>query len=214
MDRIDYGELIQGITATSLLIHIRHATVGAWKDVNTHPFRFRRWLFAHVGHLPGLDKGRNDIINQLPPFLARSIRGDTDSELAFHLLLADLFKEGALNDLDLDTEQLSNFLTHTISNINHYHVKASKSPEFAMIITNGQIMAAACKNVSMHYSHREGIQTCAHHDDNKQQEQLHRRFKGIMIGAEMTNPGHQWREVADNSLLTVSKSLELNVQSL
>ena len=54
-DSIDFASMVEGIASNALLIHVRRATVGAWKTDNTHPFRFRRWLFGHVGHLPGTD---------------------------------------------------------------------------------------------------------------------------------------------------------------
>ena len=60
----------------------------------------------------------------------------------------------------------------------------------------------------------EGILECSRHDNSEQQVQIHRRFRGIMLGAEMSDPGHQWREIADGNLLSVSKELELKVQQL
>jgi len=65
----------------------------------------------------------------------------------------------------------------------------------------------------MHYSLREGIPECDLHPDDDPQQQ-HGRFKGVMLGAEMVDPGHQWREVPDGSLITVSRELELKVHQL
>jgi len=210
---IDYNELLDEVTSNIVLVHIRKATVGAWKDVNTHPFRFRRWLFGHVGHLPDLEKNRASVMAALPPFLSRNIKGETDSELAFHIFLNILYREGKLNDLGLAAEQLTDYLRETVSQIDVFQNKGQQQ-ELALIVTSGQVMAAACRGITMHYSHREGIMECSRHDDSEQQVQIHRRFRGIMLGAEMSDPGHQWREVADGSLLSVSKELELKVQQL
>jgi len=211
---IDYQDLVSGISSSVLMIHIRHATVGAWKDVNTHPFRFRNWLFAHLGHLPGLEPHWEKITADMPPFLARDIRGETDSELAFHIFLDVLFKEGRLNDISVGAEELANHLKTCMEVIDKHHTGTPKKPNTAMLVSNGQIMAAVCRGVGMHYSHREGIQECPHHEKSDQNDQLHRRFRGIMLGAEMSDPGHQWREVADASLLSITKELELKVQQL
>jgi predicted glutamine amidotransferase len=212
-EEIDYTELVEGITSRVLLVHIRKATVGAWKEDNTHPFRFRRWLFAHVGHFPALEEKREEVIGRLPPFLARNLSGDTDSELAFHLFLEILFREGKLNDLNLDVEDLDAYLKECVENIEKLH-EGPHRPKMAIMITNGQVMAAACRGITMHYSHREGILECPLHEDSEQQQHLHGRFRGIMLGAAMSNPGHQWREVADGSRLHISRNLELKVQQL
>lgn len=213
LDEIDYDELLKGIHSSVLMVHIRKATVGTWKDVNTHPFRFRKWLFSHVGHLPAIEKRRDEIIAGLPPFLARNISGDTDSELAFHILLNALYREGQLNDLDITVDQLDSLLRAWVDELNQLHA-GPRRPDLAMMVTNGQIMGAVCQGVTLHYSHREGILECPLHDDSEQQRHVHARFRGIMIGALMSNPGHQWREISDGSLVHVSKSLELKVQHL
>ena len=213
---IDYPGLAAGINSSVLVIHIRHATVGAWKDVNTHPFRVRKWLFAHLGHLPGLEENREKVTADMPPFLSRDIRGDTDSELAFHIFLDVLFKDGKLNEISVGAEELTGYLKTCMETIDMYHTGSQHAarPTSAMLASNGQVMAAVCRGVTMHYSHREGILECTRHEDTEQQKQLHRRFRGIMLGTEMSDPGHQWREVADASLLSISKELELKVQQL
>ncbi len=211
---IDYDGLVEEIESNTLLVHVRRATVGTWKTTNTHPFRFRRWLFAHVGHLPGLESRREELIEHLPPFLARNIGGETDSELAFHLFLANMFDEATLNDLGLDVERLALYLHKLGARIEELHEGAADRPAFAIAVTNGQVMGAICRGETMHYSHREGIHQCPRHDQSDHERQSHARFKGIMLGARMSDPGHQWREVTDGSLLTISKELELKVQQL
>jgi glutamine amidotransferase len=210
---IDYGDLVHGIASNVLLVHIRKGT-GAWKDTQSPPFRFRHWLFAHTGDMPVLRERREEVLGRLPTFLSRNVLGETDTELAFHLFLFALFKDGQLNDLELTAEQLGGYLKGTAAEIEQLHAAAKKTASYSILITNGQVMAAACRRIPMHYSHREGIQECPRHEATEQQRRLHRRFKGIMLGARMVDPGHQWREVADGSLLTVSKSLELRVEQL
>src|SRR5215510_310536 len=43
------AEIVKSLHTDALLLHVREATVGSWKHDNTHPFRFRSWLFAHRG---------------------------------------------------------------------------------------------------------------------------------------------------------------------
>jgi predicted glutamine amidotransferase len=211
---IDYEHLVEDISSNVLVVHLRQRTPGPWKEANSHPFRFRNWLFAHVGHLPALLDKREGILKELAPFLARDTQGDTDGELAFHFFLDHLYKQGNLNDLTQSSEHLSSSLKACVGEIEKMHAAAKKPATFAMLVTNGQVMAAACRAIPMHYSHREGIQECSRHEPSDQQRRVHRRFKAIMLGAKMFDPGHQWREVADGSLLSISKSLELRVEQL
>lgn len=212
-EEIDYAELVEGIESNTLLVHVRRATTGSWKPDNIHPFRFRRWLFAHIGDLPGVERQREMLTGSLPSFLARNIRGETDSELAFHLFLDFLFRDGTLNDISLSADDLARHLRAFAQRLDELH-RPEGDGSFAIAVTNGQIMGAICRRVRMHYSHREGIHACVQHEQSDTTRQVHGRFKGIMIGAEMADPGHQWREVADGSLLTVTPALELRVQQI
>ncbi|HOX46663.1 MAG TPA: class II glutamine amidotransferase [Myxococcota bacterium] len=204
--KVDWDSLFQGVHATTALAHVRRGTVGGWHEANTHPFRFRRWLFAQLGHLPRVEANRAKVLSELPPFLARNVRGETDSEVAFHMFLHLLFRDGTLNDLTLAPERLAAYLRELGQAIDG-------QTAFALCATNGQIMATVHRGLAMHYSLREGIPECDLHPDDDPQQQ-HGRFKGVMLGAEMVDPGHQWREVPDGSLITVSRELELKVHQL
>jgi predicted glutamine amidotransferase len=211
---IDYNSLLAGLASNVLLLHVGHPTDAAWKETNTHPFRFRRWLFAGIGSFSGIERHREDLLTKLPPFLSRNVQGESDIEVAFHLLLNRLFKEGTLNDLAISAVGLGDHVRAFIEEADALQHDPRQVASFALIATNGQVMAAACRGMTMHYSHREGILECTHSEATGHEQQSHRRFKGIMLGADMSAPGHQWREVASGSLLSISKELELRVEPL
>ena len=77
----------------NLMAHVRRATAGKPDLANTHPFdrvvKGKRNAFAHNGELPGLEE-RADARDLLGERI-----GDTDSELAFLLLLDRLRNAGA-----------------------------------------------------------------------------------------------------------------------
>src|SRR5437870_2250647 len=50
---IDFYEIARDLRTDALIGHVRKGTVGAAKNENTHPFRFRSWLFAHHGTVAG-----------------------------------------------------------------------------------------------------------------------------------------------------------------
>ncbi|MDO8777438.1 MAG: class II glutamine amidotransferase [Burkholderiaceae bacterium] len=78
----------QGPSTTLALSHIRRATLGTVTLANTQPFvrelAGRTHVFAHNGHLPGIDQSRNFAHARFHPV------GETDSEHAFCALMARL----------------------------------------------------------------------------------------------------------------------------
>ena len=90
-------QMIADVRSDILVAHVRRATVGSLRTDNTHPFRYRHWLFADTGTVDGFGEVRSKLHDTLPEFLQRSLRGDTDSELFFHLFLSFLHDGGKLD---------------------------------------------------------------------------------------------------------------------
>jgi glutamine amidotransferase len=72
--------------------HVRYASVGAHVADNTHPFEQQGRVFAHNGHIGGLDA-----LDERLGDYRRLVRGDTDSERFFALVI----KEADARDGDL-----------------------------------------------------------------------------------------------------------------
>jgi len=84
------------VRADLMIGHVRSATVGALRTENTHPFRFRQWLFAQTGTVPEFASVRDRLVGTIPDFLRAQIRGETDAEVVFHVFLSFLHDRGAL----------------------------------------------------------------------------------------------------------------------
>ena len=81
--------------AGCLLAHIRgiaYRSDSGFGPHNLHPFKFKgsRWAMAHNGDLAGFHQMKPDILRLLPPRLSTSIRGTTDSETVYALVLSQL----------------------------------------------------------------------------------------------------------------------------
>jgi len=90
-------EMTRELRADVLIAQVRLATVGAPRTENTHPFRYRQWLLANTGTVDSFEKLRGRLVESLPQFLQRNVRGETDSELLFHLFLSFLHDAGELD---------------------------------------------------------------------------------------------------------------------
>jgi glutamine amidotransferase len=95
---IDIAKLAGDVRADLVVGHVRQATIGALRTENTHPFRYRQWLFAQTGTVSEFDQVRERLIASVPDFLRSGIRGDTDAEVVFHVFLSFLHDGGRLND--------------------------------------------------------------------------------------------------------------------
>jgi glutamine amidotransferase len=95
---VDVAKLAADVRADLVVGHVRHATVGALRTENTHPFRYRQWLFAQAGTVSDFDQVRERLVASVPEFLRSGIRGDTDAEVVFHVFLSFLHDAGRLND--------------------------------------------------------------------------------------------------------------------
>jgi len=82
-----YREQALKIEGTTVLAHVRRATVGNPNHANTHPFRHRSALLIHNGHVAAFESVRPRLLDRLDEDRRRIIRGDTDSEHVFALLL-------------------------------------------------------------------------------------------------------------------------------
>ncbi len=72
-----------------ILAHVRAATQALEiSEPNCHPFTFGRYAFMHNGDLGGFLRGRRRIIGRMPDRIFETIRGTTDSEHLFGLVLS------------------------------------------------------------------------------------------------------------------------------
>jgi len=80
---------------------------------NTPPFRFRRWMFALTG-TPEVDAVTGRLLEQIPDYLRRNLKGKTPGELIFHVFLAMLHDEGSVDDPNINPQATRRALAATI----------------------------------------------------------------------------------------------------
>lgn len=108
---------------------------------NTPPFRFRRWMFA-MSNQPNLDAAVPALLQNIPEYLRRNLRGKTPGELVFHIFLAMLHDEGGLDEPNLPTHVTRRALAATIKLVGSEQAKAGL-PEGGLgniITSNGRSM--------------------------------------------------------------------------
>lgn len=80
-------ELARAVKAPMFIAHIRSATHTPVQETNCHPFRHRRWMFAHNGLIQDFPRVRRDLLVAIDPGRFNALEGSTDSELMFYLAM-------------------------------------------------------------------------------------------------------------------------------
>jgi glutamine amidotransferase len=212
------GELVGQLDSEALLAHARYATVGKAKDENTHPFRFRRWLFAHDGTVEAFDRVRPRLDEALPDFLRRNIGGDTDSEHAFMFFLKLLKDENRLDELDLDPGVAARALAGTVRQLETWsrEAGATRPSRLDFVATNGRVMVATRRGGPLHYALLEGLLPCPVHGVDLQTPESdprvrpHRRAKAVAFASRLRSP-NGFIEVPEGSVVAVSRTLQVSV---
>jgi glutamine amidotransferase len=215
------AQLAGEVESEALLAHARTATVGNHKDENTHPFRYRRWLFAHDGTIESFAAVRPAMVAGLPDFLRRMIAGDTDSEHAFALFLSLLRADGRLDDLDVDAATAGRALARTVRRIDELcrEAGAQRPSALNLVATNGRLLVATRRGRPLHYALLEGILPCERHGltaaarDTDPLLAAHRRVKAVCF-ASWLRKVNGFIEVPESSLVCVTRGLQVSVGGL
>jgi glutamine amidotransferase len=80
-------ELTGHVRSPLFFAHLRAAIGSDVQQTNCHPFRHDRWLWMHNGYIDGFAAIKRDLAFAIDESLYAGIKGQTDSELLFHLAL-------------------------------------------------------------------------------------------------------------------------------
>ncbi|WP_437500771.1 class II glutamine amidotransferase [Sorangium sp. So ce1099] len=154
---ISLGDMTKDVRADILVAHVRAATVGSLRTENTHPFRYRQWLFAHTGTVEGFARLRSQLSDSLPQFLARDVRGETDSELLFHLFLSFLHDSNQLDRPTVDAASARAALRSSIALVDRLCAEEGAGPSaMNIVVTNPEYLLVAHGGTPMAYRIYQG----------------------------------------------------------
>src|SRR5580692_562467 len=151
-DEIDLAKLCADVRADVVLGHVRSATVGTLRTENTHPFRYRQWLFAQTGTVYDFEQVRERLVGSVPEFLRSGIRGETDAEVVFHVFLSFLHDAGLLNHESVETSLIREALRSSLAVVDGITAEVGTPPgRFNLMVSNGGAVVAV---------HRSDAQMC------------------------------------------------------
>lgn len=193
-------------SATTVMAHVRRATVGAVAPENTHPFRHDRWTFLHNGTVPYFADIKDDLLAELPPAHRAAIAGSTDSEHLFHFILASHARA--------PERSLLATLRAALERIIRWCRARGQEPHLGLnvLLSDGAQMVGSRWQRSLHCLERAGAAACpvcgrCHAKDAAPS------YRALLIASEP--PTHEpWPEVPERSVYEVTPELRLRVQPL
>jgi glutamine amidotransferase len=134
------------VSSETVVAHVRKATAGNLSLINSHPFQFGKWIFAHNGDIPGFAEHREELVSRIPPVMRRFSLGDTDSEVIFYLLLSRMSGRFDLERRGYPVDELTGAIRDTVGEICDIVGLDCYDPEnrhfLTFLVTNGDTMAA------------------------------------------------------------------------
>jgi glutamine amidotransferase len=159
---LDFYKLLRDVAAHAIVGQVRRLGLGSAIPENTPPFTFRSWSCGHTGYVDRFDQIRPWLLNSIPAFLRRNIKGVTDSEALFHLFLAFLHDEGLLEAQEVTLGDAATALAATYRTVSRFVRDAGGGASgFNLVVTNGRIMLLAADTLPAYSIQLTGFTDCA-----------------------------------------------------
>ncbi|HEY1956155.1 MAG TPA: class II glutamine amidotransferase [Polyangiaceae bacterium] len=220
-DDIDVAQLGADVRAEIVVGHVRQPTVGTLRTENTHPFRYRQWLYAQTGTVSSFDQTRDRLVQSVPEFLRAGIRGDSDAEIVFQVFLSFLHDAGKLDDLIVDVGVVHEAIRGTLRVVDAISAEVGGEPaEVNLIVSNGDIVVAAHRRKKM------ALRTFAGRDDAEAligDDQLVRRrtpelaqvqFALVASDFDTETLPPRWNAVKDRAMVSLTRAAAPKIEDL
>jgi predicted glutamine amidotransferase len=212
-EELEWWSMLNSIRSHIAVAHVRTATIGDRRAANTHPFRMRQWLFAHTGSVGGFDAIRAKLTASLPDFLQRNIRGDTDSEHIFHVLLSFLHDAGQLEVTDVAHEVVFGAVRNTLALLDGMTAEVGAPPaEINLVLTNGRQLYALRRGAPLMFVERRGLPSGEVPGQSVRPTEPVRYT--MITSASNEQVGHGYKVLANKHVLAVDRDLIVTTHAL
>jgi len=207
---LKFTEVASQARSTTVIAHVRAATVGEPESENTHPFHHGPWVFAHNGTLTAFDR-----VAPLLDIGLISPSGTTDSEAIFSWLLNRMPEFGLDPERPTSSpEPLAHLIGAAVVDLHNMSMSAGarRPAKLNFLISDGSNLVASRWGNSLYWTHRSAVPDCAvcglsHCED------VDDHYRAIVIASEPITDEH-WTEVQEGSVLSVDRSATLVTRDL
>jgi predicted glutamine amidotransferase len=218
---VDLYGLIKDLRADAVVGRVGFLSDGSTPAEDADPFRFRSWLFGSVGNIGQIGASRESedaafesvrerLLESVPDFLRRNIRGKSPSEHIFHLFLSFLHDAASLDAPSPSAGVVHAALRNSMTFLDRMLAGTGGSAvRLALVATNGRCLVAANASYPLRYLHVEGISDCpvcsGRVDRDRDGRRIqHEALRAVVLEANRDVPSRGgWREIPDRSVLVV-----------
>lgn len=203
----DFRAAAQETEAATILAHVRRATVGAMVPENTHPFEWGKWAFVHNGTVPYFDELRPRMLETMTPGHRAAIRGSTDSEHIFHMLLT-------VHEADPELPLLT-ALEGTLRRVARWCNDMGPATRLGLnvLLTDGRRMVGSRWQRTLSYLLRERLADCEVCGLRHARCEPPEAYRAVVIASEPTTQ-ELWHEVPERSVYEVTDDFRLRIEPL
>ena len=205
------------LQSQSMVVHVRRATHGHTDHLNSHPFRFGRWVFAHNGTLWQFPKYKEWLLAQVGSKFQPLILGQTDSEHLFHYLLCRLDAAGVdrAGHKKIDEELVVKVIQEAMSFLyEHVQSLGIRPPIINFILTNGDMFFSQRAGKSLYFATQK--KSCADFDIcpevNKVCMNSTRSGKSVthlLVASEKIGDEDRWEELVEGGMVCLTPGFDI-----
>ena len=188
------------VEATTVLAHVRRATVGRIGLINTHPFVHGAFSLVHNGTVPYFAEIRPRLLEAMTAEHRAAIQGGTDSEHLLHLILATKARMGGSLFASLEAAlRLVIALCREIGQEPHLGLN--------VLLSDGVRMVGSRWRRTLHFLEQHG---------GGPGEEAHAGragYRALIIASEPLD-STDWPEVPERSVFEVTPDLRLRIEPL
>lgn len=189
-------EFARSVCARQAIAHVRQATSGDVTFENTHPFVHGPWVFVHNGTIRHFDEGvKERMWPEIAPDHRRRIRGNTDSEAFFRLLMTRLERRPDAHPLDVVAEAIRDVVAWCVA------AGPCENLGLNILLGDGRRILGARWQQSLWMLRREGrldATVCEPSEDATPPDGYH----AVLIASEPLTD-EEWRRVPERSVFDV-----------
>lgn len=208
--QVDFFDLAHELRADALLGRATQGDSERSNTANADPFRFRYWLFGAVGEFGDFAPIHARLLDSIPEFLRRNIRGHSPSEQLFHLFLAFLHDAGLLDSLLAQPEPARRALAESVAFVDRLLAESGgASTKLAVVATDGRCLVALSHGHPVQYLEIRGIAACqicrAKQPEEKRERPIaHERLRAVIVEADHQQGKRAgWHPVPEGGAISV-----------
>ncbi|HZB12141.1 MAG TPA: class II glutamine amidotransferase [Chryseolinea sp.] len=204
------------IRTECFIAHVRAASVGEVSESNCHPFQYKNLLMMHNGGVENFSLIKRQIREPLSDEFYNWIKGQTDSEHIFALLLHYLYKETSAATPESVINAFERTFEHLNRLMNQYGIH--EAAYLNMVVTNG-LFVVGTRYVSdpketaltlyhseaTHYAVENGVSQMTNTSEGN---------KAVLVVSEKLSDDKDWTLIPANHFVIVDHALNVETRPI